>query len=145
MIITHLLMTPIFTNQEIMGSSGTINEPILFIISPTFILLLGFITSLISGIYFAILMKRKLLNWESKRKSPLPLGSISTRTSWACFFIGLTFIFTGALQIFNFPLIGSLIFSLINALLFGITMWNAIKDLMFQLKEGTLREIDDFI
>ena len=117
----------------------------LYTINPPFILLLGFITSLISGIYFASLMKRKLLDWESKRKSPLPLGSYSTKISWGCFFIGLTFIFIGALRIFNFPLIGSLVFSLINSLLFGITMWNAIKDLMVQLKEGKLKEIDDFI
>jgi len=145
MNIINLLTTSINPNQQINNPISSSNLDVVYTINPSVILLLGFITSLISGIYFASIMKRKLLDWESQRKSPLPLGSYATRISWGSFFIGLTFIFTGALQIFNFPLLASLVFSIINALLFGIIMWNAIKDLMVQLKEGTLKEIDDFI
>ena len=115
-----------------------INDPLILLVA-------SFTISLISGITFAILIERKIKNWESKKIPPLPLGSFYTRASWFLFFIGITFIFTAALRIFNFPPLSSLIFSIINSLFFGIIMWKAINDVLVQLENGSLKEIDDFI
>ena len=111
-----------------------------------FILLgFGIFISLFSGLVFAYIMRQKLKDWETNKISPLPLATPTALSSWISFFIGLTFVFTSALQIFNFSLIGSLIFSILNSLLFGITMWRAVKDLMRQLESGEIKEIDDFL
>ena len=108
-------------------------------------LTLGIFISLICGITFAYIMREKIKKWEIKKESPLPLASSQTLSSWIGFFIGLTLIFSGALQIFNFSLINSTIFGILNALLFGILMWQAIKDLMVQLESGEIKEIDDYL
>ncbi len=109
------------------------------------ILAIGIFLSLICGITFAYIMRDKIKSWEKEKESPLPLASNQTLSSWLGFFIGLTLIFSAALQIFNFSLLNSTIFAILNALLFGIVMWRAIKDLMVQLESGEIKEIDDYL
>ena len=111
---------------------------------PIFWLSCGAFICLMSGLIFADIMKSKLNNWTIKKISPIPLENPRTISSWFSFFTGLTIIFVSALSIINFSFIKSLIFSSIISILFGISMWKAIKDLLFQVKEGTVKEIDDF-
>ncbi len=111
---------------------------------PIFWLSCGAFICLISGLIFADIMKSKLNNWTSKEISPLPLENPRTISSWFTFFTGLTIIFVSALSLINFPFMKSLIFSTVISILFGISMWKAIKDLWIQVETGTVKEIDDF-
>ena len=86
---------------------------------PIFWLSCGAFICLMSGLIFADMMKSKLNNWTTKKISPIPLENPRTISSWFSFFTGLTIIF-------------------------GISMWKAIKDLLIQVKAGTVKEIDDF-
>ena len=111
---------------------------------PVFWLSCGGFICIMSGLIFADIMKSKLNNWAKEKISPLPLGNPRTISSWFSFFTGLTIIFVSALSIINFSIVKSIIFSSIISILFGISMWKAIKDLLIQVKEGTIKEIDDF-
>ena len=111
---------------------------------PIFWLSCGAFICLMSGLIFADIMKSKLNNWTSQKISPLPLEDPRTISSWFSFFTGLTIIFVSALSIINFSIIKSFIFSSIISILFGISMWKAIKDLFIQVESGTIKEIDDF-
>jgi len=104
----------------------------------------GAFMCLMSGLIFADIMKAKLNNWTTKKISPLPLEDPRTISSWFTFFTGLTIIFVSALSIINFSITKSLIFSSIISILFGTSMWKAIKDLLIQVEAGTVKEIDDF-
>ena len=104
----------------------------------------GAFICLMSGLIFADIMKSKLNNWTTKKISPLPLEDPRTISSWFTFFTGLTMIFVSALSIINFSIVKSFIFSLIISILFGVSMWKAIKDLWVQVEAGTVKEIDDF-
>jgi len=97
-----------------------------------------------SGLIFADIMKSKLNNWTLKKISPLPLANPRTISSWFSFFSGLTIIFISALTIINFSITKSFIFSMVISILFGVSMWKAIKDLFIQVEAGTVKEIDDF-
>ena len=111
---------------------------------PIFWLSCGAFICLMSGLIFADIMKSKLNNWTTKKISPLPLDNARTISSWFSFFTGLTIIFVSALSIINFSILKSLIFSSIISILFGISMWKAIKDLLTQVEAGTVKEIDEF-
>ena len=111
---------------------------------PIFWLSCGAFICLMSGLIFADIMKSKLSNWTTKNLSPIPLENPRTISSWFSFFSGLTIIFVSALSIINFSVIKSLIFSSIISIIFGISMWRAIKDLLVQVKDGTVKEIDEF-
>ena len=111
---------------------------------PIFWLSCGAFICLMSGLIFADIMKSKLSNWTTKKLSPIPLENPRTISSWFSFFSGLTIIFVSALSIINFSIIKSLIFSSIISMIFGISMWRAIKDLLVQVKDGTVKEIDEF-
>ena len=111
---------------------------------PIFWLSCGAFICLMSGFIFADIMKSKLHNWTAKKISPLPLENPRTISSWFTFFTGLTIIFVSALSLINFSIIKSLMFSSAISLLFGISMWKAIKDLWIQVEAGTVKEIDDF-
>ena len=111
---------------------------------PVFWLSCGAFICLMSGLIFADIMKTKLNNWTTKKIAPLPLEDPRTISSWFTFFTGLTIIFVSALSIINFSIVKSLIFSSIISILFGISMWKAIKDLFIQVEAGTVKEIDDF-
>ena len=104
----------------------------------------GLFTCLMSGLIFADIMKSKLNNWTIKKISPLPLENPRTISSWFTFFTGLTIIFVSALSLINFSILKSFIFSSIISILFGVSMWKAIKDLWLQVEAGTIKEIDDF-
>ena len=111
---------------------------------PIFWLSCGAFICLTSGLIFADMMKSKLNNWRTKNLSPIPLENPRTISSWFSFFTGLTIIFVSALSIINFSIIKSLIFSSIISTLSGISMWKAIKDLLIQVENGTVKEIDEF-
>jgi len=111
---------------------------------PLFWLSCGAFICLMSGLIFADIMKTKLNNWNTNKKSPLPLRNPRTVSSWFTFFTGLTIIFVSALTVINFSIIKSLVFSSIISILFGVSMWKAIKDLLMQVEAGTIKEIDDF-
>ncbi len=111
---------------------------------PIFWLSCGAFICLMSGLIFAYIMKSKLNSWTTKKISPLPLENPRTISSWFSFFTGLTMIFVSALNIINFSIIKSLIFSSIISMLFGISMWKAVKDLLTQVEAGTVKEIDEF-
>ena len=111
---------------------------------PIFWLSCGAFICLMSGLIFADIMKSKLNNWTTKKISPLPIENPRTISSWFTFYSGLTIIFVSALSIINFSIIKSIIFSSIVSILFGVSMWKAIKDLLIQVKSGTVKEIDDF-
>ena len=111
---------------------------------PIFWLSCGAFICLMSGLIFADIMKSKLNNWTTKSLSPLPLENPRTISSWFTFFTGLTIVFVSALSIINFSIIKSLVFSSVISILFGISMWKAIKDLLVQVEAGTVKEIDDF-
>ena len=104
----------------------------------------GAFICLMSGLIFADIMKSKLTNWKTKKISPLPLEDPRTISSWFTFFTGLTIIFVSVLSLINFSILKSFIFSTIVSILFGISMWKAIKDLWLQVESGTVKEIDDF-
>ena len=104
----------------------------------------GAFMCLMSGLIFADIMKSKLNNWTTKKISPLPLEDPRTISSWFTFFTGLTIIFVSVLSLINFSILKSFIFSTIVSILFGISMWKAIKDLWLQVESGTVKEIDDF-
>ena len=111
---------------------------------PIFWLSCGAFICLMSGLIFADIMKSKLNNWTMNKITPIPLENPRTISSWFTFFTGLTLIFVSALSIINFSIIKSLIFSSIISILFGVSMWRAIKDLLIQVEAGTVKEIDDF-
>ena len=111
---------------------------------PVFWLSCGAFICLMSGLIFADIMKSKLSNWVTHKLSPLPLENARTISSWFAFFTGLTIIFVSALSVINFSITKSLMFSSIISILFGISMWKAIKDLLLQVEAGTVKEIDDF-
>ena len=111
---------------------------------PIFWLSCGAFICFMSGLIFADIMKSKLREWSTNQISPLPLGNPRTISSWFSFFSGLTITFISALTIFNFSSANSFLFSTIVSILFGISMWKAIKDLLVQVKAGTIKEIDNF-
>ena len=111
---------------------------------PIFWLSCGAFICLMSGLIFADIMKSKINNWSTKKISPIPLENPRTISSWFSFFTGLTIIFVSALNIINFSTVKALIFSSIISMLFGISMWRAIKDLLLQVESGTVKEIDEF-
>ena len=111
---------------------------------PIFWLSCGAFICLMSGLIFADMMRSKLNNWTMKKIPPIPLENPRTISSWFAFFTGLTIIFVSALNIINFSIVKSLIFSSTISILFGVSMWRAIKDLLIQVEAGTVKEIDDF-
>ena len=115
------------------------------IADPIFWLSVGLFICLLSGIIFADILRTKIRRWSNEKISPVPLENPQSISSWISFFMGLTIIFSSALIIFNFSLVKSIIFSLSISFLFGFSMWNAIKDLMIQIKSGKVKEIDEFL
>ena len=151
MIIKNIydLITFISVNLEDPSTQGLDNlisdyQQIEPIEDPIFWLSIGAFICLITGLIFADIMKSKLNNWTTKKISPLPLENPRTISSWFAFFSGLTIIFVSALSVLNFALIKSMIFSCVISIIFGISMWKAIKDLFVQVEAGTVKEIDDF-
>ena len=104
----------------------------------------GLIVTMFS-IYFVLVIQVKLQEWQRHQQSPLPLADFYTVTSWFGALSGLTLLFTGALQIFNFSALNSLIAGIIVALLTGIPMWSIVSQLLKDVESGNIREIDQFL
>ena len=111
---------------------------------PSLLIYIGLSITLVFGIFFARTMQLKINNWERDNLSPLPFESIYTITGWVGAFFGLTILFTGALEIFAFSPIKSLVSAFLASLIPGITMWNVVKDLMKQMDSGKIKEIDEY-
>ena len=111
---------------------------------PLIMIAVGIFIALLSGIGFGYLIQVKIKNWKDNEISPVPLSNPNTIITWTGLFSGLTIIFISALSIFNFPIIQSFIFSLFIAITFGISMWRSINDLIIQIKDGEVKEIDEF-
>ena len=141
-----ILITTNLESAEIAGIDEFISDyqQIKPIEDPIFWLCCGAFICLMSGLIFADIMKSKLNNWITKKISPQPLENPRTISSWFAFFTGLTIVFVSALSVINFPILKSLIFSSIISILFGVSMWKAIKDLFIQVEAGTVKEIDEF-
>ena len=111
---------------------------------PFFLIFLGALMTIAFGIWFARLMQLKILAWEKKNISPIPLKNTYTVISWSAAFMGLSLFFCGMLEIFAFSSLKSLLASLIISILSGTTMWGVIKDLMDQMDAGEIKEIDEY-
>tara|TARA_Y100001968_G_C19444336_1_gene764393 strand:+ start:3905 stop:4360 length:456 start_codon:yes stop_codon:yes gene_type:complete len=112
--------------------------------NPYFLICLGLFISTFCAIVFTYLIKSKIELWNSKKVSPLPLGSSTTISSWIGGFSGLILIFSNALIILDFSLRNSILFSLLISFLFGYIMWRVIRNLLTQIEAGTIKEIDDY-
>ncbi len=111
---------------------------------PLVMILIGVTFTIIFGLWFARIMQLKILRFEREKISPIPFKSFNTATSWSGAFAGLTLLFCGMLQIFDFNSLKSLFASFIISTISGITMWRVIKDLIDQLDSGTVKEIDEY-
>ncbi len=111
---------------------------------PTLLIFLGAIITIIFGVLFARLMQLKLQGWEREKIPTLPLGNLKTRFSWAGAFAGITLFFSGWLQLLDFAPIKSLISTFTIALISGILMWGTIKDLLYQVDSGEIKEFDEY-
>ncbi len=140
------IITPTVENFSELDLKGNITEfqKLETIQDPIFWLSIGIFICLLSGIIFADIIRTKIRRWTTEKLSPIPLANPQSISSWVSFYLGLTIIFTSTLDIFNFPISKPLIFSVVISILFGTSMWNAIKDLMVQIKSGTVKEIDEF-
>ena len=93
---------------------------------------------------FVRLIQLKIEGWNRNKLSPLPLANFYTVTSWLSTLLGLTVMFTGVLQIFNFSTMKSFIASLLLAIITGIPMWGVVKQLLVEVESGTIKEIDEY-
>ena len=90
---------------------------------------------------FVRVLQLKIQGWNRERISPLPLEGFYSIASWIGTLTGLTIMFTGVLQTFSFSPLNSLIASLLLAFTTGIPMWGVVKQLLEEVKSGTLKEI----
>ena len=113
-------------------------------IEPSKSLYVGLIIILLCGISFGSIIQNKLKEWKENRISPLPLKGNSTIITWMGTLVGLSIIFTSALEIFDFRSTNALVISIAISLLIGITMWKVVNDLLIQVKAGEVKEIDEY-
>ena len=111
---------------------------------PVNILLTGLFVCALCGLAFGYLIQVKLTNFEKSQISPLPMKNANTTLTWFGFFTGLTLFFSGGLKVFSFSTQNSIIFSFVISMIFGISMWKAIEDLLLEVKEGKVKEIDEY-
>ena len=90
---------------------------------------------------FVYVLQVKIQKWNKEKISPLPLEGIYSIGSWIGTLIGLTIMFTGILETFDFSPQNSLIASLVLSLTTGIPMWGVVKGLLIDIKSGELKEI----
>ncbi len=104
----------------------------------------GGIIVVIFSFAFIRIIQLRIESWKNDRISPLPLEDFYPITSWVAALVGLTIMFTGVLQLFNFSALNSLIASLVLALITGIPMWGVVRQLLVEIESGTIKEIDQF-
>ena len=90
---------------------------------------------------FVRVIQVKIDLWRSEKVSPLPLEGFLSISSFLSILIGLTVMFVGVLETFNFSPTSSFIASLIISLTTGAPMWNVVKGLLKEVKDGELKEI----
>ena len=90
---------------------------------------------------FVRVLQLKIEGWNRKRLSPLPLEGLYSISTWVGTLAGLTIMFTGVLETFSFSPQNSLIASLLLALTTGIPMWGVVKQLLLEVKSGTIKEM----
>ena len=101
----------------------------------------GGILIIIFSFSFVRVIQLKIQGWNRKKLSPLPLEGFYSITSWVGTLFGLTIMFTGVLETFSFSPQNSLIASLLLALTTGIPMWGVVKQLLLEVKSGTIKEM----
>ncbi len=110
-------------------------------IESTTIAWFGGLTIVIFSAAFVRVIQLKIQGWNRKQISPLPLEGVYSIGSWIGTLIGLTIMFTGILETFDFSPQNSLIASLVLSLTTGIPMWGVVRSLLVEIKEGTIKEI----
>ena len=88
-------------------------------IASTTIAWIGGILVVIFSFSFLRVLQLKIQCWNREKISPLPLEGVYSITSWVGTLAGLTIMFTGVLETFDFSPSNSLIASLILALTTG--------------------------
>ena len=110
-------------------------------IERTTIALFGGLSIGIFSAAFVRVIQLKIQGWNRKQISPLPLEGVYSIGSWIGTLIGLTIMFTGILETFDFSPQNSLIASLVLSLTTGIPMWGVVKGLLKEIESGELKEI----
>ena len=90
---------------------------------------------------FVYVIQVKIQKWNKEKISPLPLEGFLSISSYLGALVGLTIMFTGVLETFSFSPQNSLIASLLLALTTGIPMWGVVKQLLLEVKSGTIKEM----
>ncbi len=110
-------------------------------IQSTTIAWIGGLLIVIFSFSFVRVLQLKIQAWNREKVSPLPLEGFYSIASWVGTLTGLTIMFTGVLETFDFSAINSLTASLILAFTTGIPMWGVVKSLLVEVENGTLKEI----
>ena len=110
-------------------------------ISSTTIAWFGGVLIVIFSFSFVRVFQLRIQGWNLKKISPLPLEGFFSVTSYLGTLVGLTIMFTGVLETFSFSPLNSLISSLLLAFVTGIPMWGVVKQLLLEVKSGTLKEM----
>ena len=132
-------------NNILLISKEVIVEPRMSIIQePTAVAWLGGVLIVIFSFAFVRVVQLKIQGWNREKISPLPLEGFYSIMTWVGTLVGLTIMFTGVLQIFNFSLFTSFIASLILAFITGLPMWGVVKQLLVEVESGTIKEIDKY-
>ena len=106
---------------------------------------IGIFLAMTCSILFARIVQSKLKEEENQTISTIPFKTSRTMIIWTIFFLGLSLIFAGILQLFGFSGIAPLIISILISLISGIPMWTAVNDLFAEIESGTIREIDEYL
>ncbi len=111
---------------------------------PNYLITAGILISLVFGYAYAKNLQDRFSKLKEQNTSSDIKISLFEKTSWIAIFFGLTILFTGVLLFLGFVFSKSLLISLILTMPVCIWMWNLIKELMLQVKSGTIKEIDDY-
>ncbi len=110
-------------------------------IQSTTIAWIGGLLIIVFSASFVRLIQLKIQGWNRHKISPLPLEGFPTIGCWIGTLAGLTIMFTGVLETFDFSQLNSFIASLVLALTTGLPMWGVVRTLLVEVEEGTLKEI----
>ena len=110
-------------------------------IESTTVAWIGGVLIVIFSSSFVRVIQLRVQSWNREKISPLPLEGFYSISTWVGTLIGLTIMFTGVLETFDFSPINSLIASWILAFTTGIPMWGVVRSLLVEVEDGTLKEI----
>ncbi len=126
------------------NSNFLLNAIVAAFYDPKLTIILGAIITSISGTIFAWILQIKLTKRKNELIPVLPLNGLKTYFSWTGSFAGITLVFTGTLQAYDFSGIKSLIVSLLISFISGLMMWKVLNDLMLEIDKGEVKEIDEY-